>query len=59
MAGEYIFNLEHLGKTTERQEILSDITLAFFFGAKIGVIGGNGAGKSTLLIMAEKTRNLA
>ena len=44
MAGEYIFNLEHLGKTSERQEILSDITLAFFFGAKIGVIGGNGAG---------------
>ena len=49
MAGEYIFNLEHLGKQTERQTILDDITLAFFFGAKIGVIGGNGAGKSTLL----------
>src|SRR5262249_12876621 len=28
---------------------LKDITLAFFFGAKIGVIGSNGAGKSTLL----------
>ena len=58
MAGEYIFNLEHLGKTTERQEILSDITLAFFFGAKIGVIGGNGAGKSTLLrIMAGQDKD--
>ncbi|MBP5786247.1 MAG: ATP-binding cassette domain-containing protein, partial [Kiritimatiellae bacterium] len=58
MAGEYIFNLEHLGKTTERQTILDDITLAFFFGAKIGVIGGNGAGKSTLLrIMAGQDRD--
>ena len=58
MAGEYIFSLEHLGKTTERQTILDDITLAFFFGAKIGVIGGNGAGKSTLLrIMAGQDRD--
>ncbi len=58
MAGEYIFNLEHLGKTTERQNILDDITLAFFFGAKIGVIGGNGAGKSTLLrIMAGQDKD--
>ncbi|MBP1589327.1 MAG: energy-dependent translational throttle protein EttA [Kiritimatiellae bacterium] len=53
MAGEYIFNLMGVGKQTERATILQDITLAFFFGAKIGVIGGNGAGKSTLLrIMA-------
>ena len=58
MAGEYIFNLEHLGKQTERQTILDDITLAFFFGAKIGVIGGNGAGKSTLLrIMAGQDKD--
>ena len=58
MAGEYIFNLEQLGKTSERQEILSDITLASFFGAKIGVIGGNGAGKSTLLrIMAGQDKD--
>ena len=58
MAGEYIFSLEHLGKTTERQTILDDITLAFFFGAKIGVIGGNGAGKSTLLrIMAGQDKD--
>jgi ATP-binding cassette ChvD family protein len=33
--------------------VLDDVTLAFFFGAKIGVIGGNGSGKSSLLrIMA-------
>jgi ATP-binding cassette ChvD family protein len=53
MAGEYIFNLMGVGKQVERATVLEDITLAFFFGAKIGVIGGNGAGKSTLLrIMA-------
>ena len=35
------------------REVLKDITLAFFPGAKIGVIGHNGSGKSTLLrIMA-------
>src|SRR3978361_2347559 len=35
------------------KEVLKDITLAFFPGAKIGVLGANGAGKSTLLrIMA-------
>jgi len=49
MAGEYIFQLEHLTRQHDRATVLDDITLAFFFGAKIGVIGPNGAGKSTLL----------
>jgi len=49
MAGEYIFQLEHLTRQHDRSTVLDDITLAFFFGAKIGVIGPNGAGKSTLL----------
>ncbi len=53
MAGEYIFNLQRLTKKYDRVSVLEDISLAFFFGAKIGVIGGNGTGKSTLLrIMA-------
>jgi ATP-binding cassette ChvD family protein len=53
MAGEYVFNLQNLTKQHNKTTILEDVTLAFFFGAKIGVIGGNGAGKSTLLkIMA-------
>jgi len=53
MAGEYVFNLMRLTKQHDRTTILEDVNLAFFFGAKIGVIGGNGAGKSTLLrIMA-------
>lgn len=49
MAGEYVFNLQRLTKKYEKISVLEDISLSFFFGAKIGVIGGNGAGKSSLL----------
>ncbi len=53
MAGEYVFNLVRLTKQYNKVNVLDDVSLAFFFGAKIGVIGGNGSGKSTLLrIMA-------
>jgi sulfate-transporting ATPase len=53
MAGEYVYNLEHLTKQHGAATVFSDINLAFFFGAKIGVIGANGSGKSSLLrIMA-------
>ena len=31
------------------KEVLKDISLSFYYGAKIGIIGQNGAGKSTLL----------
>ncbi|MEE8105952.1 MAG: energy-dependent translational throttle protein EttA [Planctomycetota bacterium] len=50
----YIFQIENLGKTVDQgREVLKHIHLAFFHGAKIGVIGSNGSGKSTLLrIMA-------
>jgi energy-dependent translational throttle protein EttA len=50
----YIFTMYRLGKhIPPDRDILKDITLAFFPGAKIGVLGPNGAGKSTLLrIMA-------
>jgi len=49
MAGEYMFTLERVSKQYNHQTVLEDITLSFFFGAKIGVIGGNGSGKSSLL----------
>jgi ATP-binding cassette ChvD family protein len=53
MAEQYIFTIEQLTKTYNNREVLKDIWLAFYPGAKIGVIGGNGAGKSTLMrIMA-------
>ncbi len=49
MAEQYIFTIENLTKVYDKREVLKNIWLAFFPGAKIGVIGGNGAGKSTLL----------
>jgi ATP-binding cassette ChvD family protein len=53
MAEQYIFTIEHLTKIYNKREVLKDIWLAFYPGAKIGVIGGNGSGKTTLLrIMA-------
>jgi ATP-binding cassette ChvD family protein len=53
MAGEYVYSLENVTKQQGVKTILDDVTLAFFFGAKIGVIGPNGSGKTTLLrIMA-------
>ncbi|MCK5849275.1 MAG: energy-dependent translational throttle protein EttA [Kiritimatiellae bacterium] len=53
MAGEYAFVLKDVTKQEGKGTILDQVTLAFFFGAKIGIIGANGSGKSTLLrIMA-------
>jgi energy-dependent translational throttle protein EttA len=54
VSGEYIYTMHRLGRVhPPDKEVLKDITLAFFPGAKIGVLGPNGAGKSTLLrIMA-------
>src|SRR5260370_41703765 len=49
MAEQCIFTIENLGKAYGKREVLKNIFLAFYPGAKIGVIGGNGAGKSTLL----------
>jgi ATP-binding cassette ChvD family protein len=50
---QYIFTIERLNKKHGTREVLKDIWLAFYPGAKIGVLGRNGSGKSTLLrIMA-------
>ena len=51
---QYVFSMSGVGKVVPpKKEILKDISLNFFPGAKIGVLGYNGAGKSTLLrIMA-------
>ena len=51
---QYIYTMNRVGKTVPpKRQILRDISLSFFPGAKIGVLGLNGAGKSTLLrIMA-------
>ena len=54
MSSQYIFTMHRLSKVHPPDKtVLENITLAFFPGAKIGVLGYNGAGKSTLLrIMA-------
>jgi ATPase subunit of ABC transporter with duplicated ATPase domains len=51
---QYIFTMNRVGKVVPpKREILRDISLSFFPGAKIGILGLNGSGKSTLLkIMA-------
>jgi len=58
MSQKYIFQMAGLTKKIGQREVLKDIWLAFYPGAKIGVLGRNGAGKSTLLrIMAGKDKN--
>jgi ATPase subunit of ABC transporter with duplicated ATPase domains len=46
---EYALQLLRVSKFYERSQALKDVTLAFYAGAKIGVIGANGSGKSTML----------
>ena len=49
----FIMTLEGVQKAYEKKVVMKDITLSFYYGAKIGVLGLNGQGKSTLLkIMA-------
>ncbi len=57
---QYIFTMQGVGKVVPpKRVILRDISLSFFPGAKIGVLGLNGAGKSTLLrIMAGIDREI-
>ena len=54
---QYVYTMNRVGKVVPpKKTILQDISLSFFPGAKIGVLGLNGSGKSTLLrIMAGST----
>ncbi|MFH2036826.1 MAG: ATP-binding cassette domain-containing protein, partial [Candidatus Zixiibacteriota bacterium] len=47
MAEKYIFTMLGLNKSYGQRQILKDINLCFYPGAKIGIVGDNGAGKST------------
>src|SRR5690242_2545287 len=60
MSSQYIFTMHRLSKVhPPDKKVLDNITLAFFPGAKIGVLGYNGSGKSTLLrIMAGVDREI-
>jgi len=53
LVAEYIYQMIHAYKRVGDKTILDDVTMAFYPGAKIGMVGPNGAGKSTILkIMA-------
>jgi len=53
MPPKFIFEMNDVCKSFGQKEVLKNISLSFFYGAKIGVIGENGSGKTTLLkIMA-------
>lgn len=53
MADKYIFSMFRLNKFYGQKQVLKNINLAFYPGAKIGIVGENGSGKSTVLkIMA-------
>lgn len=58
---QYVYSMQGVGKIVPpRRQILKDINLSFFPGAKIGVLGLNGAGKSSLLrIMAGLDRDIS
>ena len=48
-----IYSMNRVSKRYQNKEVIKDISLSYFYGAKIGVVGLNGAGKSTVLkIMA-------
>jgi sulfate-transporting ATPase len=59
MAQKFAFSMQGVGKMyPPNKQVLRDIYLSFYYGAKIGVLGLNGAGKSTLLkIMAGEEKN--
>src|SRR5262249_11952375 len=59
MSKQIIFSMVRVGRISPpNREVIRDISLSFFYGAKIGVLGLNGAGKSTLLrIIAGKDKD--
>lgn len=55
---QIIYSMSKVGKAYKQKYVLKDISLSYFYGAKIGVLGLNGSGKSTLLrIMAGEDKN--
>ena len=51
MSRQYIYTIKELTKKHGTRTVLNNIWLAFYPGAKIGVLGKNGSGKSTLMTL--------
>ena len=49
--GEFIYTMKNVRKAIGDKVILDDVTMAFYPGAKIGVVGPNGAGKSSICLL--------
>jgi len=59
MPPQFVFSMTDVSKSYGDKVVLRDISLSFFYGAKIGIVGENGSGKSTLLrIMAGLDRDI-
>ena len=53
MPPQFVFTTENLTKFYNDKPVFQDISLCFYYGVKIGIVGENGSGKTTLLrIMA-------
>ncbi len=53
MPPQFVFEMHDVCKSYDEKVVLQDLSLSFFYGAKIGIVGENGSGKSTVLrIMA-------
>jgi energy-dependent translational throttle protein EttA len=60
MAEKFIFHMHGVGKSYGQKQVLKDINLSFYPGAKIGIVGENGSGKTTVLrIMAGVEKDFA
>ena len=55
---QVIYSMLNVSKEIDRKKILTDVSISYYYGAKIGVLGHNGSGKSTLLkILAGLDKN--